>query len=306
MVASLSIDNVPDDVVHRIRERALRNRSLRPGELLSILQGCGRPRGIEAVGNPSQDKGPGPRDRQRFGSNDPGRPRCPVELRTPASWRPSSSRNRSRPGVLAGRRQRTLRTESRRLRVDKRRAQEEPQSPRAEAATLRDTRAGLANPHDVGGGGSHGGPGTFAGRADLVIRRDLPSRGPGTAIAPGHARPEIETRRRRVGDSHRGRITTPVGGALRRYINGHGKAAVFVEPYHFEMVELPPVPVGPGGIRVKIKSGGICGSDLHFWRGELKPIAGGQARADDPRPRDGRRRRRARALTSPPTRWAGR
>ena len=55
-----------------------------------------------------------------------------------------------------------------------------------------------------------------------------------------------------------------------------GKAAVFVEPYHFEMVELPPVPVEQGGIRVKITSGGICGSDLHFWRGELKPIAGGK------------------------------
>ena len=55
-----------------------------------------------------------------------------------------------------------------------------------------------------------------------------------------------------------------------------GKAAVFVEPYHFEMVELPPVPVGPGGIRVKITSGGICGSDLHFWRGELKPVSGGK------------------------------
>ena len=31
-----------------------------------------------------------------------------------------------------------------------------------------------------------------------------------------------------------------------------GKAAVFVEPYHFEMVELPPVPVEAGGIRVKV------------------------------------------------------
>ena len=55
-----------------------------------------------------------------------------------------------------------------------------------------------------------------------------------------------------------------------------GKAAVFVEPYHFEMTELPPVPVGPGGIRVKITSGGICGSDLHFWRGEMEPIVNGR------------------------------
>lgn len=55
-----------------------------------------------------------------------------------------------------------------------------------------------------------------------------------------------------------------------------GKAAVFVEPYHFEMTELPPVPVGPGGIRTKITSGGICGSDLHFWRGEIEPILSGR------------------------------
>ncbi len=55
-----------------------------------------------------------------------------------------------------------------------------------------------------------------------------------------------------------------------------GKAAIFVEPYRFEMVELPPVPVGPGGIRVKITSAGICGSDLHFWRGEIKPFVSGK------------------------------
>ena len=54
-----------------------------------------------------------------------------------------------------------------------------------------------------------------------------------------------------------------------------GKAALFVEPYHFEITELPAVPVEAGGIRVKIKTGGICGSDLHFWRGEIKPIVAG-------------------------------
>ena len=52
-----------------------------------------------------------------------------------------------------------------------------------------------------------------------------------------------------------------------------GKAAVFIEPYHFEMRELPPPPVEPGAILVKVKSAGICGSDLHMWRGEMKPPA---------------------------------
>ena len=55
-----------------------------------------------------------------------------------------------------------------------------------------------------------------------------------------------------------------------------GKAAVFVKPYQFEIRELPPVPVKPGGIRVKVTSGGICGSDLHFWRGEIEPILTGK------------------------------
>ena len=54
-----------------------------------------------------------------------------------------------------------------------------------------------------------------------------------------------------------------------------GKAALFVEPYHFEITELPAAPVEAGGIRVKITSGGICGSDLHFWRGEIKPFISG-------------------------------
>ena len=51
-----------------------------------------------------------------------------------------------------------------------------------------------------------------------------------------------------------------------------GKAAVFVEPYHFEMTELPTKEVEPGALLVKITSAGICGSDLHYWRGEMKPI----------------------------------
>ena len=54
-----------------------------------------------------------------------------------------------------------------------------------------------------------------------------------------------------------------------------GKAAIFVEPYRFEMAELPVVPIEPGGIRVKITTGGICGSDLHFWRGEIEPFVSG-------------------------------
>jgi L-iditol 2-dehydrogenase len=55
-----------------------------------------------------------------------------------------------------------------------------------------------------------------------------------------------------------------------------GKAAVFVEPYHFEITELPTPEVEPGGALVKITAGGICGSDLHYWRGEMKPMLRGK------------------------------
>ena len=49
-----------------------------------------------------------------------------------------------------------------------------------------------------------------------------------------------------------------------------GRAAVFIGPHHFDIRELPPPPVEPGGILVKVTSAGICGSDLHYWRGEMK------------------------------------
>lgn len=55
-----------------------------------------------------------------------------------------------------------------------------------------------------------------------------------------------------------------------------GKAAVFMGPREFEIREYPPPAVEPGGILVKITAAAICGSDLHYWRGELKPIMPGK------------------------------
>ncbi len=54
-----------------------------------------------------------------------------------------------------------------------------------------------------------------------------------------------------------------------------GKAALFMGPYTFELTELPAPKVEPGGILVKITAAGICGSDLHYWRGEMKPMIRG-------------------------------
>ena len=48
-----------------------------------------------------------------------------------------------------------------------------------------------------------------------------------------------------------------------------GKAAVLVEPFKFELREYPVPPVEPGGILIKVSAAGLCGSDLHLWRGDI-------------------------------------
>ena len=55
-----------------------------------------------------------------------------------------------------------------------------------------------------------------------------------------------------------------------------GKAAVFMGPEQFEIREYLTPPMEPGGMLVKITAGGICGSDLHYWRGDMKPIIAGK------------------------------
>ena len=50
-----------------------------------------------------------------------------------------------------------------------------------------------------------------------------------------------------------------------------GLAAIYIGPYHFELRELPVPEVEPGGILVRITAAGICGSDLHYYRGHLGP-----------------------------------
>lgn len=48
-----------------------------------------------------------------------------------------------------------------------------------------------------------------------------------------------------------------------------GRAAVLVDDFKFEIREYPTPPVEDDGILVKVSAGGLCGSDLHIWRGEL-------------------------------------
>jgi D-arabinose 1-dehydrogenase-like Zn-dependent alcohol dehydrogenase len=49
-----------------------------------------------------------------------------------------------------------------------------------------------------------------------------------------------------------------------------GRAAVLVADRKFEIREFPTPEVDPEGILVSVTGGGVCGSDLHIWRGEIK------------------------------------
>ena len=52
-----------------------------------------------------------------------------------------------------------------------------------------------------------------------------------------------------------------------------GRAAVFHGPGKgFELRELPLPPLEPGAILVRVTLANVCGSDLHFWRGDA-PLA---------------------------------
>jgi threonine dehydrogenase-like Zn-dependent dehydrogenase len=52
-----------------------------------------------------------------------------------------------------------------------------------------------------------------------------------------------------------------------------GRAAVSSGPgAPFELREYPVADPGPGEVLVKITAAGVCGSDLHIWRGEVPPL----------------------------------
>ena len=54
------------------------------------------------------------------------------------------------------------------------------------------------------------------------------------------------------------------------------RAAVFVAPRQpFELREYPVPEPGPDEILVQITQTNVCGSDVHMWRGDMAPVAGG-------------------------------
>src|SRR4051812_14869676 len=50
----------------------------------------------------------------------------------------------------------------------------------------------------------------------------------------------------------------------------NGRAAIYLGPEKpFDLREYPLPDVEPGAILVKVSMAGVCGSDLHIWRGEI-------------------------------------
>ncbi len=56
--------------------------------------------------------------------------------------------------------------------------------------------------------------------------------------------------------------------------NSTMKAAVVAGPQQFEIQDLPVPELEPGGVLVRVRNCGICGSDLHFYRGEFPAAPG--------------------------------
>ena len=56
-----------------------------------------------------------------------------------------------------------------------------------------------------------------------------------------------------------------------------GRTAVYTGVKTIEVREYPVPDPGPGEIILRITQAGLCGSDLHIWRGELgEPAPGGR------------------------------
>ena len=72
----------------------------------------------------------------------------------------------------------------------------------------------------------------------------------------------------------------------------------------FELREYPVPDPEPGAILIKLTRAGVCGSDLHIWRGEMKEVYGALPRTSPSATRCAGASS-AWAPASPPTPWAG-
>ena len=56
--------------------------------------------------------------------------------------------------------------------------------------------------------------------------------------------------------------------------NSTMKAAVIAGPQQFEIQDVPVPALEPDGVLVRVRNCGVCGSDLHFYRGEFPAAPG--------------------------------
>jgi len=52
------------------------------------------------------------------------------------------------------------------------------------------------------------------------------------------------------------------------------RAAAWNDDNTLDIIDLPPPAAGPGAVLVRVTTAGICGSDLHFYRGQFRGIPG--------------------------------
>jgi threonine dehydrogenase-like Zn-dependent dehydrogenase len=65
-------------------------------------------------------------------------------------------------------------------------------------------------------------------------------------------------------------IAKPPRERGQHWIEAHMRAALFTKPGEFEIKDVDDAPPpAPGEARVRVRNVGVCGSDLHFFRGEF-------------------------------------
>ena len=79
------------------------------------------------------------------------------------------------------------------------------------------------------------------------------------------------------------------------------KQAALAGPRTFEIQDAERPQPGPGEVLVRVRSVGVCGSDLHFYRGEFPCRRASSWATSGRRSRSARRRRHG--LRDPATAW---
>ena len=142
--------------------------------------------------------------------------------------------------------------------------------------------AGRAGPRDRGGGRHRGRPGGQGLRGGRGHAQPRGRRGPHVRdpVRRGHQHPDDLHLRDRGLLRHRGQVHRAGGARAARRLRARrragrltvaatARAAVFFGPGKpFEIRPVPIPEVEPEGVLIRVSHANICGSDLHFWRGD--------------------------------------